>query len=274
MPCKNCNTPLKEPDDYCNSCGAKVIRNRLTIRNLFEHFSETFFNYDNKLLRTFTTLFTKPEVVIGGYIEGVRKKYVNVISYFALALTLLGIQMFILNKFFPDYLDFSSLATNGAEDLQKKNLDLLMEYQSFVMMLYVPLYALLSKLVFFNLKKFNYTEHVVIFMYILAQSSIAGTVITILFATFDLPVLLLTYGIILPFQILYSGYCLKKLFQLSLKGIILRTFLFLIFLTIIFILFIIIFVVYMIFSGGFEEMKAAQKAVSIILKETKPLPLA
>ena len=68
MNCKNCDTLLKEQDDFCNSCGAKVIRNRLTVRNLFEHFSETFFNYDNKLLRTFTTLFTKPEVVIEGYI--------------------------------------------------------------------------------------------------------------------------------------------------------------------------------------------------------------
>ncbi|MDO6597571.1 DUF3667 domain-containing protein [Oceanihabitans sp. 2_MG-2023] len=263
MTCKNCYTALKETDDYCNSCGAKVIRNRLTIRNLFEHFSETFFNYDNKLLRTFISLFTKPEDVIGGYINGVRKKYVNVISYFALALTLLGLQMFILNKFFPNYFDFSSLATNGVEDIQKQNMDFIIEYQSFVMMLYIPLYAIISKLVFYNLKKFNYTEHIVIFMYVLAQTSIIGSVVTVLSATFGLSIFILTYGFILPFQILYSAYCLKKIFKLRVKEIIARTLLFLIILIVLFVLIIIIVIVFMIFSGGFEEMKAAQKAVSL-----------
>lgn len=53
MNCKNCKTSLSDESDYCNSCGGKIIRNRLTIRNLFEHFSEEFLNYDNKLFQTF-----------------------------------------------------------------------------------------------------------------------------------------------------------------------------------------------------------------------------
>ncbi len=98
MDCKNCHTNLKDTDDFCNTCGAKVVRNRLTIRNLFAHFSEQFLNYDNKFLQTFIHLFTKPEAVIGCYINGTRKKYVNVISYFAIAITISGLQMYILNK--------------------------------------------------------------------------------------------------------------------------------------------------------------------------------
>ena len=82
MNCKNCHTELSEHDDYCRNCGARIIRNRLTFRNLFEHLSETFFNYDNKLLRTLIDLIKKPEDVIVGYINGVRKKYVNPISMF------------------------------------------------------------------------------------------------------------------------------------------------------------------------------------------------
>ncbi|WAC01775.1 DUF3667 domain-containing protein [Lacinutrix neustonica] len=74
--------------NYCNGCGAKVIKNRLTMRNLFEDFTYNYLNYDNKFLRTFLNLFTKPEAVITSYIDGTRKKYVNVISYFAIALTL------------------------------------------------------------------------------------------------------------------------------------------------------------------------------------------
>ena len=75
MQCKNCQNPFLESDDYCSNCGARIIRNRLTIRNLFEHLSETFFNYDNKLIRTFIALFTKPDDVIGGYIVGVATGY-------------------------------------------------------------------------------------------------------------------------------------------------------------------------------------------------------
>ncbi|PHR71636.1 MAG: hypothetical protein COA67_06375 [Lutibacter sp.] len=83
-------------------------------------FNEQFLNYDNKFLQTFIHLFTKPEVVIDGYINGTRKKYVNVISYFAIAITLSGLQMFILNKFFPEMLDFSSLDDKNMAEFQKK----------------------------------------------------------------------------------------------------------------------------------------------------------
>jgi len=53
MNCKNCNITLTNEDNFCNNCGAKIIRNRITIRNLFETFSEQFLNYDNKFLQTF-----------------------------------------------------------------------------------------------------------------------------------------------------------------------------------------------------------------------------
>ena len=105
MHCKNCNSELSELSTYCDQCGGRVIKNRLTLKSLFLHLSETFFNYDNKLLRTFLNLFKAPEDVIGGYISGVRKKYVDVISYFALALTITGFEWFILNKFYPEAID-------------------------------------------------------------------------------------------------------------------------------------------------------------------------
>lgn len=109
MNCKNCHTELLQEDDYCRKCGGKVIRNRLSFKNLFEHLSETFFNYDNKLLRTFVQLIKNPEDVIVGYIDGVRKKYINPISFFGLSLTLSGLSIFILKKFYIEHLDFSNL---------------------------------------------------------------------------------------------------------------------------------------------------------------------
>ena len=81
MECKNCELSIQTHHNYCPSCGAKVIRNRLTIKALFAHFSEQFLNYDNKFLKTFRQLTTKPETVTDCYIHGTRKRYVNVISF-------------------------------------------------------------------------------------------------------------------------------------------------------------------------------------------------
>lgn len=248
MNCKNCQTELLPRSGYCSRCGAKVIRNRLTLKNLIGSFSEQFFNYDNKFLQTFLNLFKKPEDVIGNYINGTRKKYVNVISYYAIAITLGGLQFYILNKFFPEAMDLSALAVDESGiELQQQNLTFIQEYQSLLMMLYAPIYAAFSRLVFLKNKKYNYTEHLVIFMYILAQLSIAGTVITITGAILGFSLGNITYFVML-LQVIYSAYCLKRLYELSMQGIILKTLLFLAILLGIFILAIVAGVVFAILN--------------------------
>lgn len=259
MACKNCHTQLAETADYCYNCGGKVIRNRLTFRNLFEHFSETFLNYDNKFLQTFLSLFTKPEDVIGCYINGTRKKYVDVVSYFAIAITLSGLQLYILYKFFPDAMDMSAFTTRGGEEFQRKNMSFIQEYQSIIMMLYVPLYALISRIVFLNKKTFNYTEQLVIFMYIQAQISIVSSIFMVL-----LIMLGMNFGVLsmltIPLMIAYSAYCLKRLYKLSFMELILKILIFLIVFTIVaFIVVIVIFGI-MYLTGDLKEMFEAQKA--------------
>lgn len=259
MNCKNCNITLSENSDYCNACGGKVIRNRLTFKNLFEHISETFFNYDNKLLRTIIDLFKKPEAVIVSYIEGVRKRYVNPISFFGVALTLSGLYVLVLNKFFPEVMDFSAITPKGQEEMQQRNMSFIQEYQSIVMMLYVPIYALIAKLTFIGLKKFNYTEMVVVFMYIQAQISVVSAAIVIIGAFFGI-----TYGVmslfLLPLMILYSAYCLQRIYRLSLKHLLLRGLLFIFILILFFIALSIGMFVIMYLNGDFQQMIETQKA--------------
>ena len=96
--CKNCESPLLAENNYCNVCGARVIHNRLSFKILFAQFTEEFLNYDNKFFKTFIHLFSRPEEVILGYMKGVRKRYANPVSYFAIALSLTGLWMFIVNK--------------------------------------------------------------------------------------------------------------------------------------------------------------------------------
>ena len=239
MDCKNCELSLQTHHNYCPHCGAKVIRNRLTVKDLFSHFSEQFLNYDNKFLQTFLTLFKKPEAVIGNYIEGTRKKYVNVISFFSIAIMITGVEYFILNRFFSEFLDMSALGTKEMEVFMNEVLSFVQEYQSFFLMLFVPVYALMAKIVFFNIKKFNYTEHLVIFMYVVGQLSVLGSLIIIPSVILDVKM-----GVITPFvlilQIVYSAYCLKRLYNLSVKGIFLRTLFFLVVLIVFYILSIIL----------------------------------
>ncbi|OUR92174.1 hypothetical protein A9Q87_06730 [Flavobacteriales bacterium 34_180_T64] len=268
MVCKNCQTELLSKSDYCNTCGGKVIRNRLTIRNLFEHISETFFNYDNKLLRTFINLLTKPEDVIGSYIAGVRKKYVNVISYFALAISITGLEYFILNKFYPEAIDISALSAKGLESFTNDIMMTIQEYQSFVLMAFIPIYAIIAKIVFFNLKKFNFTEHLVIFMFITAQLSIVGAFIVIPFAMFGIKMGSISL-FILGFQLLYSAYCLKRLYQLSFKGIVLRTLWFIVVFFVLYIIAIIAVLAILFFTQGpefFKELIETQRATSEAVK--------
>lgn len=226
MNCKNCENLFKEAVDYCPKCGAKVIRNRITLRNLFEDFAEQFLNYDNKLLKTFFHLFYKPEVVIGGYINGVRKRYVNVLSYFAIAVTISGLQFYIFNKFYPELLDFSAMAVNeNAERMQETIFKNVQEFHTITMFLYIPIYALMAKIVFWRNKTFNYMELWVMFMYILSHLSIIGAFIVLVGALFGMPVGYL--GVILtPIQFLYSAFCLKRLYKLDLFQIIVKSLIF------------------------------------------------
>lgn len=259
MNCKNCHTELPAESEFCNSCGGKVIRNRLTFRNLFEHISETFFNYDNKLLRTFIDMFKKPEVVINGYIDGIRKRYVNPISYFGLALTLTGIYLLILNKFYPEAMDFSNFVVQGQEEMQKRNISVIQEYQSVFMMLYIPIYALIARVTFLGLKRFNYTELLVVLMYWQSQLSIIGAFTIIIAAMFGI-----THGTVsmclLPLMLFFAAYIFKRIYELSIGQILLRTLFFLVVLGIVFFIAGIFMAIVMFVNGDFQKMMEAQKA--------------
>jgi len=235
MNCKNCNAQLHPNSDYCHVCGAKVIRNRLTLKNLFEHLSETFFNYDNKLFRTIIDLFRKPEEVIGGYISGVRKRYVNPISFFGLALTLSGLLLFLINKFYLEYYfdSFNAFSQNSSENnhILEKTMqpiaEFSLEYSSIIFSFLIPIAALISVIVFFN-KKYNYTEHLVVYLYTLSLYSLFSSIIGLgLLLTYPQYYMYLGQYIILVFFI-YHLYALKRLFQLSVIQLVLKTLFFLV----------------------------------------------
>lgn len=219
MNCKNCHTELLEQDEYCKSCGGRVIRNRLTFRNLFEHLSETFFNYDNKLLRTFIKLFSNPDDVIGSYIEGVRKKYVNPISYLGIALTLTGIVIYLMKRSALE-MDFDVFNQGLSQNYMTKIQSLTTEYSSLLFISYIPLLVIASWLIF-KKRNYNITERTVTFIYLMAQYSIAS-IIPSIFILILIPQAYMDYSIFalifLVFYLLWGLYKISKLKGIDFVG--------------------------------------------------------
>lgn len=271
MTCKNCQNKLNDSNDYCNACGAKIIRNRLTLRNLTADIGEQYLDYDNKFLQTFIHLFKKPEDVIGGYINGTRKQYVNVISYFAIAITLSGLQIYIMKKY---GMDLSMITNDNAvlaeqqQQLNSKVFEIVSEYQSLLMMLYIPLYALMAKLTFLKNKLYNYTEIIVIFMYAQAQVSIVAAILTVILVPLGVSMSIL--GLItLPLQFFFFAFCLKRMYRLDVAQIILKALIFLIILGVLGAILSVVAAYFMYQSGMFEEMIEAQKAAIEAQKAVK-----
>jgi len=232
--CKNCNFQI-DHYSFCPNCGAKKITKRITFNNLTQEFSDRFLNLDNSFIRTFIHLFTKPKDVIDGYIHGVRKRYINVFSYFAISLTIASLYSFILGKY-KDVI-FANVFTNVNQvEVSKIASDISFEYQSLISFLTIPLLAFISRLVFLNYKKYNLTEHFVIHLY-------AYSHITMVISFITLPLLLIVKNIFLilwiqfPVSIIYIAFVLKSLYGISLKKILLKTLVFLLIMSVLFIIF-------------------------------------
>jgi hypothetical protein len=180
MDCKNCGKSLGTDQNYCTACGAKFIRNRITFKSLWLEVMERFFNLDNTFIKTFLHLLTKPEAVIGGYIGGIRKKYLDPLSYLGIALTISGLFVLLLRKYFVDKINFEMLAFSGTDAaLSKKIMNITLDIGSFVFVLYIPILAFAGWLIF-NQKKYLLSEYMVVGVYTLAHYSILSFPISLL----------------------------------------------------------------------------------------------
>ncbi|MFK7833884.1 MAG: DUF3667 domain-containing protein [Winogradskyella sp.] len=261
MDCKNCHKTLRDTQKFCDDCGAKVIRNRLTPKVLLTQVNEQFLSLDNTFLRTFIDLFKKPDIVIDGYINGTRKKYIDVITFYAVSLTILGFQMFLLQKLFPEFLESSNNAftdnfkvSSDGNDMASANFSNVMNnYQGVVFSIFMPLMAIGTWVVFMGKQKHNYTEHVVINLYIAAQTIFFSAIIFIFLAVINvLDFLTATFIVSIP-TILYGAYVFKKIYQSSYINALLRYLaayiIYMIVFTVIIVLIVIIALIYALLTG-------------------------
>ncbi|MDM9630935.1 DUF3667 domain-containing protein [Robiginitalea aurantiaca] len=224
MTCKNCKAALRTDYVFCPACGAKVAPNRLTYRGLFADILERFFDWDNSFHRTVRTMTVHPEKVIGDYIDGVRRRYLNPMSYLGIALGLSGILLFAM-KYSIHEIDFDFLGMGTSSAASTKILDATMEYNSFIFLLYIPLLAI-AGILSFNKRDYNLPEHVVSATYSLAHFSILTFPISMLIL-FLVPEDYLKYSLIyIVFMIGYSLFVLIRLHRYGLGITLIRSMLY------------------------------------------------
>ena len=217
MNCKTCENTLRSDFSYCPSCGAKIIRNRLTLKNIWQDLSFQVFNLDNTLFKTFRQLFTKPDVVIESFISGARKKYMNPVSYFAIAITLSGVMFYILRNWYH-----ISLTENNLNRTNAPNMEFIFDYQGLLSYLLMPVYALMTWVLFLDIKKLNFTEHLVANAYTTAQVSFVQVVVSIpLFGFFNINYQNFNW-LLLLFSVSFQFYAFKKLHKVGVFNIVLR----------------------------------------------------
>ena len=104
-----------------------------------------------------------------------------------------------------------------------------MEYQTLMAFLWIPFYALISKIIFFKEKRLNYTEHLIIYLYTIAQVSLISFSYTLILLCFGFNFVYISYLSIL-LMIVYNAYVLKRIFKLSVGRTVWKTVQFLLFL--------------------------------------------
>jgi len=193
MKCKNCQVPIEESANFCPDCGAKNVRSRITLKSIISEFADRVLGWDNKYFVTIKDMIVRPKLMFDGYIGGVRKKYVNPITFFALGMT---ISILIFNFFHDEYLELASnsgsvsvtntptmpddylmhtdlslekrkeqfLIENKTIEYMTQVQETILKYFQIYSFLLLPLYALFSFVVY--RKRYNYGEHLVINAYL------------------------------------------------------------------------------------------------------------
>jgi len=222
MNCRNCNTQVVDESHFCTNCGEKIPFKRLTTKSILTSAIQNFLDIDNKFLKTFRNLFIKPEVVIDDYAKGFRKNFVNVIGYLGIGITFVGLQFFILKKFYPEVLSVNSEGPkNHRFDIQEV-MNVFYDYQGLITMLLIPVFSVVSWLLFIDSKKYNIAEHFVINAYTTSQGIIVMFFVAMITSPLGISYSTLTLTSIIPLFI-YMTFVFKRLYNISTISSLVRT---------------------------------------------------
>lgn len=160
--CSNCGNTNVE--NFCAACGQKKYR-RIDRKYLWEELQYTFLHVNKGFLFSIKSIIKNPGKTAKDFLDGHR---VNHYKPILLAFVLAGISSFISLKM----LNYEEIMLNSystpnqaaSKNFAKEFMNFTSNYNSFLMMLFIPFMALFTKLSF-NSKGHNYYEHVIMNTY-------------------------------------------------------------------------------------------------------------
>ena len=112
---------------------------------------------------------------------------------------------------------------------------MILEHMNLITFLFIPVITLFSRLVFLKNKKYNLAEHLIVHLYAYSHISIVFAILILLSFSNQSLFAIMNY-VSLPFYVIYYGYIFKKMYDLSLWKIILKSLLFLLLLLLLFLI--------------------------------------
>lgn len=213
MECKNCGKQLLGEDKFCNQCGAKIITKRLELKEIISEWFSSILNIDNKFISTYLHLFSQPQIVIIGYIEGLRKKYVSPINYLLLTFGIYGFFTLFYNIEVYHDQGIAGIFEGAGYLFGEDELQTLKILNLPISFFQVLIFASAFK---YNFKRqYNYAENLIIAAYWSGQILLTSTFFSFLLQIFNFEIGYIPQFIILIFMILYSLWVQKKVFQHS-----------------------------------------------------------
>ncbi len=216
MNCKNCHTTLTAEAKFCPNCGAKVVQERMTLKKLLSDILEAL-GYDSKFFVTLRRLIFSPEKPLGEYLAGVRKRYMNPFTFFAIGA---AVALLIFDQFDKEYIALTGQmgeaqagvsGGSGADVPLKLSNEVIqktiLKYFNLFSFLLLPAYTWVAFIVFG--KPYNYGEHLVINAY-LQGFSLMLTALFFLVSIFTFSGL---YGFSFLLTIIYYSYTYARLYQ-------------------------------------------------------------
>ncbi len=178
--CLNCHSEINKTSNYCPNCGAHLLKNRLSTKEVFKELFDVILIWNKDFFKTFFHLFVSPTKVISFYIKGGRNRYLNPLLYLLFCFFLYLLIASLLNKelFFMRGMKSGVAGWNSVDETGLLNVDSinsLNRYSKILYFLILPILAFLSS-VFFRSSKLNYAEHISINAYLIGEITLLGTV--------------------------------------------------------------------------------------------------
>lgn len=182
--CKNCETTFE--GKFCSNCAQKANTHRFTIAHFAHEAFHAITHTDKGILFLIKKLFRWPGVVAREFVEGKRKKYFSPMTFLLITM---AIQIYAVKKtdFFGVFVDetkkvFQNIAiANPSQEGEKASMQALdeakgvsaktMENSKAVTFIFLPVAAFLTWL-FFRKSGFNYTENLVMAIFVQGQLNV------------------------------------------------------------------------------------------------------